>query len=79
MQISYAAAGVDDLYCTGLDDGKPLHKPAVLLWRKLNQRGRFPGPLEAPAFNPFVQKNKSIALPEKAFDSITPPSTEQEQ
>ena len=79
MQISYAAAGVNDLHGPRLDDGKPLHKPAVLLWGKLNQGSRFPWPLKASALNTLVKQNETITLPEETFDPVPSSSTEQEQ
>ena len=60
-------------------DGKALHQPVELFWRKLPEILRIPGPGEMPAFNALVQKQEAVALPEQAFDLGGRTSAEEEQ
>ena len=65
--------------CSGLVNAQPFHKPTVLLWRQAAHLGRTSRPLEAAGFQALVQQHKTISLPIECLDSVTPPTTEQEQ
>ena len=66
------------LYCFGLLDFQAFQKPAPLLCCKKQCFCLIARPLKPAVIKSFVQKQKSIAFPEQAFDAVTPPSAEQE-
>lgn len=58
---------------------QPLHQPAVLLWRQCLHFVLAPGPLEAAAFQPFIQQQEVVTLPVQRLDAVPLPAAEQEQ
>lgn len=64
------------LYPVFLLYSKPLHQPCELLWRNLTGLGRCPGPLEPSRLQSFVNKEESVAFPQKPLDPVSAPSAE---
>ena len=56
-----------------------LHEPGELLW--CNETGFLLAarPLEAPGFQPLIQQQEAIFLPEQPLDPVRSPATEQKQ
>ena len=66
------------LYCFGLLNFQAFEKPAPLLCCKKQCFCFIARPLKSAIVKSFVQKQKSIAFPEQAFDAVTAPAAEQE-
>ena len=56
-----------------------LHEPSVLLRRHLPDLINISRPPEFSGFKSFVQKQKSVSLPEKSFQSVFFPPAEKEK
>ena len=61
------------------DDVKAAHQQAVLLFRDEHGLLLCAGPAECAGAKPFVKQEKTIALPEEAFDTVISSATEKEQ
>ena len=74
------AAGWTELPDRGLLlDGEPLHEPAELLRRDAPRLGSIARPLEAAVFQPLVEKQEAVALPEQPLDAVGAPAAEEEE
>lgn len=60
-------------------DAEPFHEPAELLRRDAPGLGRVPRPLEAPVFQPLVEEQEAVALPQEPLDVVGAPSAEEEE
>ena len=60
-------------------DTQSFHQPAVLLSSNAERLILAPRPLKLAFFQPFVEQEKTVALPIQRFDSVGSPAAKQEQ
>ena len=67
------------LMCLWLVHTQTFHEPAILLRSQCPRFAFFPRPLEAAAFQPFIQQHEAITFPVQSLDAVPASATEQKQ